>query len=74
MTLSQLEYWRVAHLGLKPVNKRDNMRMLELLQHLQLIVDHAFIAADIFFEDDFNCDLVAGGGLRFTDNSICAST
>lgn len=36
-----------THLGLEPIHKGDNVRVLELLQHLELIVDHALIPADI---------------------------
>lgn len=50
------------------------MRVLELLQHLQLVIDHAFIAADIFLEDNLDCNLIASSRLGLADNSVCTST
>jgi hypothetical protein len=50
------------------------MGVLELLQHLQLVIDHALVAADIFLEDDFNRNLITSSRLRLADNSVCTST
>ena len=33
------------------------MRVLHLLQHFQLIVDHLLVTADILFQDDLHRDL-----------------
>lgn len=49
------------------------MGVLELLQHLQLIIDHALVAADIFLEDDLDRNLIASSRLCFANNSVCTS-
>jgi hypothetical protein len=49
------------------------MRVLELLQHLELVIDHLLITLDISLEDDFYSDL-AGRAVGLTNNSICSST
>lgn len=37
--------------------KLDDMRVLHLLQHLQLVIDHLLIAANILLQDDLDRDL-----------------
>ena len=46
--------------------------MLELLQHLQFVVDHALIAADILLQDNLDCNLVAITRLRLPNNTVRA--
>jgi hypothetical protein len=65
---------REAHLGLEPVDKRDNVRVLKLLQHLQLVVDHALVAADVLLENNLDRNLLAILGLGLTNDTICACT
>lgn len=50
------------------------MRVLELLKHLQLIVDHLLVPPDILLQDDFDCDFFPVMCLSFTDNAVGAST
>lgn len=50
------------------------MRVLELLQHLQLIVDHALIPADILLQDNLDRNLLAITSFCLPHNSVCAST
>lgn len=47
--------------------------MLELLQHLQLVVDHLFVTLDIALQDDLDGNL-ARGAVGLTDDSIGTST
>lgn len=49
----------------------DNVRVAQILQHLQLIVDHLLIAFHVFLENDLDRDLLAVN-VRFSDNAICA--
>ena len=49
------------------------MRVIEPLQHLQLIIDHLFIAFDVLLQDDLDGDLVTLE-VCFSDDAICAST
>jgi hypothetical protein len=49
------------------------MRVLELLQHLELVIDHLLVALDISLEDDLDCDL-AGRAVGLTNYSICSGT
>lgn len=50
----------------------DNVRVLHALQHLELVVDHLLISADIFLQDNFDGDL-ALGAVSLSDNTICSS-
>lgn len=50
------------------------MRVLKLLQHFQLVVDHALVSADILLEDNLDRNLLAVLGLGLTDDAICART
>lgn len=47
--------------------------MLELLQHLQLVVDHLFVTLDIALQDDLDGNL-ARGTVGLTNDSIGTST
>lgn len=48
--------------------------MLERLQHLKLIVDHALVATDIFLQNYLDRNLLSVGGIRLANNSVCTST
>lgn len=48
------------------------MRVLELLQHLQFIVDHALIPTDILLQDNLDSDLLAISCFRLPDDTVCA--
>lgn len=50
------------------------MRVLKLLQHLELIINHALITPNIFLEDDLHGNFGAISRLGFTDDSICTGT
>lgn len=63
-----------THLGFEPVYERDNVRVLELLQHLELIINHALISANIFLKNNLHGNFGAIGRLGFTDDSICTGT
>jgi hypothetical protein len=65
---------RGTHLGLEPIHKGDNVRVLELLQHLQLVVDHALIPADILLQDNLDRNFLAITGFRLAHNSVCTCT
>lgn len=47
------------------------MRMLKLLQHFKLIVNHLLVTLDVTLQDDLDSDF-ARGTIRLTDHSICA--
>lgn len=47
--------------------------MLEPLEHIKFIVNHAFVAFDVFLQNDFDSYL-AGRPLCLSDDAICAST
>lgn len=47
--------------------------MVELLQHLQFVIDHVLVAADILLEDDFDRNF-ALGGFRLANNAVCPRT
>lgn len=63
-----------THLGLEPVNKGDDVRMLKLLKHLKFVVDHVLISANILLQDDLDCDFLSVLGLGFPDDTVGAST
>ena len=50
----------------------DNVWVLHLLQHFQLVVDHLLVTADILLQDDLHGDL-ALGTVSFSDNTVCSS-
>lgn len=62
-----------TYLGFEPVDEVDNVRVVESLQHFELIVDHLFITPDILLQDDFDGNLLSAG-FRLADNAIGAST
>ena len=53
--------------------KLDNVRVLHPLQHLQFVVDHLLVSANILLQDDLDSDL-AFGAVSFPDDTICSST
>jgi hypothetical protein len=61
-----------AYPRLEPIVELDNVRMLHPLQHLELVVDHLLVAANILLQDDLDSDL-ALGAVRFPDDTICSS-
>jgi hypothetical protein len=58
---------------LEPVHKLDNVRVVEALQHVQLVKDHALIAPDDLLQDDLDGD-PAVGALSLPDDAIRAGT
>jgi hypothetical protein len=46
-----------AYPRLEPVVELDDVRVLHLLQHFQLVVDHLLVAANILLQDDLDRDL-----------------
>lgn len=48
------------------------MRVLELLQHLQFIVDHTLISTDVLLQDNLDRNLLAIGCFRLPDDTVCA--
>lgn len=69
----RLQITGAAHLGLKPVNEMDNMGVVQFLEHVQLIIDHAFVVSNISLQDDLDCNL-ARSAVCFADNTICSGT
>lgn len=63
----------VSYLGLKPVVEANNVRVLQALQHFELIVDHLLIAPDVFLQDDLDGN-AAVRAVGLADNSICTGT
>ena len=49
--------------------KLDNVRVLHALQHLQLVVDHLLVSADILLQDNLDGDL-ALGTVSLPDNTV----
>ena len=47
----------------------DNVGMIQFLQHPQLIVNHLFVASNIFLQDNLNGDL-ARAGVCFAHDTI----
>ena len=62
-----------AHLGLEPINEMNNVRMVQLLQQVQFIIDHAFVAPNIALQDNFDCNF-ARRAVCLADNTICSCT
>jgi len=58
-----------AYSRLEPVLELDNVRVLQALEHLQLVVHHAFIALHILLEDNLDGHL-AVRRLGFPDNTV----
>lgn len=63
-----------AYLGLEPVDERDDVRVLERLQHLKFIIDHALVSADILLQNNLDCNLFSVGRLRLANNAVGACT
>lgn len=61
-----------THPRLKPVVEMDDVRVVQRLQHLQLIIDHLLVALDILLEDDLHSDL-SSAAFSLANNAICAS-
>lgn len=61
-------------LRFEPVDKVDNVGVVEGLQHLQLVVHHLFVPTDIFLQDDLDGDFSSRGALSLADNTVCTST
>lgn len=49
------------------------MWVFHALQHLELVVDHLLVAADILLQDDLDSDL-ALGTVGLPDDTICPGT
>lgn len=62
-----------AYPRLKPVMELDNVWVLHLLQHFQLVVDHLLVTADILLQDDLDGDL-AIWAVGLADDAIGTST
>ena len=62
---------RSTHPRLEPIAKANNMRVLQLLQHGQLIIDHLFIALDVLFQYDLDSDLPFRT-VRLANDAICS--
>jgi hypothetical protein len=67
------EYIDQTYSRLKPIDKFDDVRMLQPLQHGKLVIDHLLVAFDVLFQDDLDGNL-ASRAVRLTNDSICAST
>lgn len=62
---------QLPHPRLEPVVEFDDVRVLQALQHLQLVVHHLLVAPHILLEDDLDRDL-ALRTVGLADNAICA--
>lgn len=51
-----------TYFGLERINQINDMRMLELSQQVEFILDHLLVALDSFLQDDLHGDF---GGLWF---------
>ena len=49
--------WAAAYPRLEPVDEAHNVRVLQALQEVQLIVHHALVALDVLLQDDLDGDL-----------------
>lgn len=58
---------------LEPVVKLDNVRVVEGLQHLELVVHYLVVALDVLLQDDLDGHL-AVRGLCLSHDAICACT
>lgn len=61
----------VAYTRLEPIDKLDNMWVLQPLEHVELVVNHLLVAFDILFQDDLDGHL-ARRTVCLTNNSIGA--
>lgn len=51
--------WAAAYPRLEPVDEAHNVRVLQALQEVQLVVHHALVALDVLLQDDLDGDLAA---------------
>lgn len=58
---------------LKPVDESHNMRMVEVLEQVKLVLHHLLIPLHVLLEDNLDGHL-AGGALGLPDDAICAGT
>lgn len=70
---SQLGHDVILVPRLEPVNKLDNVRMMEALEHVKLIVYHPLIALDILLQDDLDSNL-ASWAVSLAYNAVRACT
>jgi hypothetical protein len=72
--LAQLGWVAVCctYTRLEPVDELDDMRVLQPLKHIQLVIHHLLIALDVLLQDDLDGDL-ARGTLSLADDTIGAS-
>ena len=49
--------WAVAYPRLEPVDEAHNVRVLQALEEVQLVVHHALVAPDVLLQDDLDGDL-----------------
>lgn len=49
--------WAAAYPRLEPVDKAHNVRVLQALQEVQLVVHHALVTLDVLLQDDLDGDL-----------------
>lgn len=54
----------------EPILKLDDMRVVEALEHLQLVEDHALVAPDVLLQDDLDGNSLAIGPICLSDNPI----
>lgn len=52
----------------------NDVGMVEGLQHLQFIVNHLLVAADVLLQNDLHGNLARGRAFGLADNPIGAST
>lgn len=65
--VSQYTYSR-----LKPIAEMNNVRMVKLLQHHQLIVHHLLMTFDVLFQNDLDGHSLSFA-FCFADYAICTS-
>lgn len=63
-----------THLGFEPIHEMDDVGVVERLQHLQFIVNHLLVAADVLLQNDLHGDLSGRRAFGLADNPIGAST
>ena len=54
---------------LEPVDELDDVRVLQALEHVQLIEDHALVSLHILLEDDLDSH-PTGGALGLPDDAV----
>lgn len=60
-----------AYSRLEPVHKLDNVRVLQALEHVQLVKDHLLIPPDHLLQDDLDRDATLGA-VCLSDDAVCA--